>query len=249
MQILGVRIDPLRRIELEAILAGFLVDGKSHLITTPNPEMLVAAHRDGTLRSILNTADLNLPDGVGLGLMARLYGETVPERVTGVDLVTELVRAAASHNRTVYLVGGRAHVADAAAKVLRSQVPQVQIFGFDSVAEWNSRTWVMDPNVAAHIRDVRPDILIITAGHGKQERWLAEHLGEFPSVKIAVGVGGALDFIAGIETRAPKALQRAGFEWLWRLLWEPKRFRRIMTAVVVFPWFVLRERLKLVAKS
>ena len=94
------------------------------------------------------------------------------------------------------------------------------------------------------IREEAPDILLIALGHGKQEKWIAAHLPELPSVKVAMGVGGAFDFIAGRVLRAPRILRRLGLEWLWRLILQPSRLPRIWRAVIKFPILVLRAKLQ-----
>jgi N-acetylglucosaminyldiphosphoundecaprenol N-acetyl-beta-D-mannosaminyltransferase len=109
-------------------------------------------------------------------------------------------------------------------------------------AESGGRLPEMDQSVMARIRESLPDILFVAFGHGKQEKWIAAALPSLPAVRVAMGVGGAFDFIAGRVKRAPKLMRLAGLEWLWRLIREPWRIRRIWTAVVVFPWLVLRSK-------
>ncbi|MDO8505045.1 MAG: WecB/TagA/CpsF family glycosyltransferase [bacterium] len=236
--ILGVKVDSVTCAQALVRVEDMLGDGGQHIITTPNPEFIVAAQRDSQFRAILNRASLALPDGVGLMLASRLLGTPLQERIAGSDFVLDIARIAAERGHTMYLFGSRGEVAQRAAKKLQSQFPNLKIVGADPGPE---PTDLPTTSYSLHtLQDAAPDILFVALGHGKQEKWIAEHLSELPSVKIAMGVGGAFDFIAGKIQRAPRLFQLLGMEWLWRLLRQPKRLPRIFRAVVVFPLLVCR---------
>lgn len=220
-----------------------LHDGKQHLVTTPNPEMIVAAQQSAVFMNVLNQADLALPDGRGLLWAAKYLGAgLLPERVSGVDYVTKL---AAKHNgkpHTWFLLGAAPGVADAAREKLIAQFPELQIVG----------TYAGNPDDTTSIAKINAsgaDVLLVAYGHDKQESWIAAHLVDIPSVKLAMGVGGTFDFIAGKAKRAPQWMRSIGLEWLWRLILQPSRIKRIYTAVVVFPMMVRKERSSHVARS
>lgn len=218
--ILGVEVDALTRHEALECVDALMHSRGQHLITTPNPEIVVAAQQDAEFCKILNQAALALPDGVGLMWAARMLGTPLKERIAGSDFVWDIAQLAAERGYTMQLMGGKGGTAQEAAKRLKIKVEKLKIV------------------------ETNPDILLVALGHGKQEKWIAEHLRELPSVKIAMGVGGALDFIAGHVARAPRALRFIGLEWLWRLMRQPWRAPRIWRAVVVFSWLVLRAKFR-----
>lgn len=246
MDILGVRIDELTRPAVKEKLANFLLGEGQNFLVTPNPEMLVLAHRDPEFRDILNRSSLNMADGVGLLFAAAVLGGKITERVTGVDLVHDLVELANQHQRKIYFLGGlEAWEAERAAESFRKIFPDVSI-GTDCGGEirYTAGQWGIDSQVIEKIKNHAPEVLVVALGHGKQEQFIHDHLTQLPSVKIAIGVGGALDYYAGKVTRAPELWRRLGLEWLWRLFHEPKRFARIFTAVIIFPILIIRSKFR-----
>lgn len=242
---LGVPIDGVTREEAGARVETLLDEPRHHLVTTPNPEMLVLASRDAAFRDALHLADLAVPDGIGLVYVARLKGMRLPERVTGTDLMDDIAGIAAKRGLSAYLLGGRDDAAEDAAKMLLRRHRGLRIVGSEDggqVSFSDDGTPVVDPVVEARILEAAPDILFVAFGHGVQERWITAHAASFPSVRLAMGVGGAFDFLAERVPRAPALLRNAGLEWLWRFGVQPWRFKRIWTAVAVFPYLALTER-------
>lgn len=231
--ILGVRIDAVTLGEARDHLLGFLASGQQHHVMTPNPEMLVAAHRDPAFRTLLNQTALNVPDGAGLLWAARRTGGFLPERVTGIDLLSSLLLRL--DLPPVFLLGAAPGVAEKAAQVLRTQHPALRIAGTFS----GSPRQEEEDAIAARINASGAGILFVAYGAPGQDFWIHRNLRNMPSVHVAMGVGGAFDFLAGTRKRAPAVFQSLGIEWLWRLLQEPRRLRRIITAVLVFPYLVL----------
>lgn len=246
MEILGTHIDGIRRKEALDRVRGFLAGEGQHMIVTPNPEILVAAHRDREFRKILNHASLSIPDGFGVVIMSALFDSGVPERITGTDFLDDLMCLADETGYRVCFVGG-AHdsVPCAARNHFVKRYPSLQIVHAESggVVERNDCAWSMDSELLNRIRDAAPTILVIGFGHGKQEQWIADHMKALPSVKVAIGVGGALDFWAGEVRRAPRWMRQMGIEWLWRLAIEPRRWKRMIIAVIIFPYYVFKNRL------
>ncbi len=248
MTIFSVRLDGIALEVAAAKVAAFLADGeRGRYIVTPNPEMLVAARKDEKLRRVLNGAAISLVDGFGIRLVAWLLREKpLPKRVTGTDFLDELCRQAVLADASIYFCGaGRAGSAEKAAEVLKQRHPGLRVVGADR-GGWKDLSGAspIDEAMMERIRQAAPDILVVPFGHGVQEKFMAERLGELPSVKLAIGVGGALDFWSGMVRRAPRWMRAIGFEWLWRLGLDPKRWRRILTAVVVFPWLAIREKVR-----
>ncbi len=242
MKILGTAVSALTRDEALAQCAYFLRAEGGHMVVTPNPEILVDAHRDPEFRDVLNRADLALPDGFGLIIVARVFGMRIPERIAGSDFIVDLCALAAREGKSVYLLGAPPGVAARAGETLKKLFPTLQIAGTDNGFVLPAGDGEIHSAIFK-IQNAKPHILFVALGHKKQERWIAQHLQELPSVKIAMGVGGAFDFLAGTSRRAPMVMRRMGIEWLWRLLVEPRRARRILKAVVEFPLLALRERL------
>jgi len=242
MEVLGVQISRVLMDEAVSLVVGMVGDGRRHYVVTPNPEFLVLAHQDREFRRILNKADLAVPDGVGLSWASFLSGNRWLVRVTGVEFLLELCAQAKKRRWKVFLLGAAPGVAEEAAGVLANRYPGLQIVGTyggggSSAADQETQDAIKERAAGSHI-----DLLFVAYGHGKQERWIARNLAYLP-VSVAVGVGGAFDFISGRVRRAPRWWRRLGLEWLWRFLVEPRRVVRIFNAVVVFPLLVLRERL------
>ncbi len=242
MYILGIRIDTFpRSVALEKIKE-FLAGNESKMVFTPNPEMLVDAQNDIYFREILNKGDLNICDGKGIQLFAK---EKI-DRIAGVDFMVDICRLCEKEGKSVYLLGGRSKdVIDMCKKKLLLLCPNLKIVGSVSGPQIKP-PFEVEPQenekVIDHIIDTAPDILFVAFGHGKQEKWMYEFLPELPSVKVAMGVGGSFDFVAGKVKRAPQFLRRIGLEWVWRLLQEPRRIKRIWKATVVFLFYVLKSR-------
>jgi len=236
VRLLGVPIDPVTRDEALGRLRAYLADGGQHHVMTPNSEMLVAASRDEGFRSLLNRTDLNLPDSQGLLSMARRTGQRLPMRVTGVDTVTDLC-ASLTKEHPVFLLGGAPGVAEKAADALKAKNPGLDIAGTYAGSPSDADA----SDILQKISASGAHILFVAYGAPRQDVWIDKHLKELPSVKVAMGVGGTFDFLAGVQKRAPLLFRRLGLEWLWRVIREPKRIGRIFTAVVVFPFLVMRR--------
>ncbi|MBU2542104.1 WecB/TagA/CpsF family glycosyltransferase [Patescibacteria group bacterium] len=238
MIILGVRIDNLTKVEALKKISEFLNYNKARKIFTPNPEMLVDAQKDVDFKAILNSGDLNLCDGFGLWLSTGRRAE----RITGVDFMVELCALAEREGKSIYLLGSDSdEVVKKTSERLQEKFPLLKIAGYNKGLQIIKLSnyqidYNKDENEDA-IYDIivkAPDIIFVAFGHGKQEKWIHENLVDLPSVKVAMGVGGSFDFISGKTKRAPVWMRKIGFEWLYRLLREPKRFFRIWKAVVVF---------------
>jgi len=230
--LLGVRLDSVTRQEALSRIRAMLGSGGRHHVLTPNSEMLVEAHRNPRFKAVLNATALNIPDSQGVVWLAGL-----PERVTGVDTVTALCEDL-SGEHPVFLLGAGEGIAERAATVLKERNPRLNVVG----------TYAGSPRaddaaaIVSRINDAKPHLLLVAYGSPLQDLWIAEHLEKLLTVRVAMGVGGTFDFVAGAAKRAPKVFQTLGIEWLWRLMLEPKRWKRIFTAVVVFPWLVIKER-------
>ncbi|MEA3249413.1 MAG: WecB/TagA/CpsF family glycosyltransferase [Patescibacteria group bacterium] len=249
IKILGIPVDAVTQDKAVEVVADFLHDKAGQKVFTPNPEMLVMARDRPLFREALQSSDLSIPDGAGLLWAARLLGKDLPTRVTGTDMVSRVCGLAAEDGYGIFMLGGRPGVAEKAADRLRAEFPGLRIVGAMSggqVKYDEEGAPIMDYGTERALNLAVPDILFVAFGHGKQEEWIHTHLQKFPSVRVALGVGGAFDFISGESKRAPDFMQRIDLEWLWRLVLQPWRIGRILTATVVFPLLVLGERLGIV---
>ena len=244
IHILGIPIDAVARTEAVRRAEGMFDTSHGHMIATPNPEMLVDASRDSAFAAALNSADLAIPDGVGLLIVARLLGKKIPARISGTDFIDDLATLAVKHQKRIFLLGGEGErVAQRSADVLVKRHPGLQIAGAISGVKvfWEDTiTPVIDGDALVSLKAAAPDIILVAFGHRKQELWIQKSLPSLPSVRIAMGVGGAFDFIAGDVVRAPTVIRSLGLEWLWRLILQPWRAKRIWKAVVTFPWLAFK---------
>ena len=213
--ILHTGVDAITREEALSRVDGFIASGKFHSIVTPNPEIVLRAYRDSTLRKIINDASLSLCDGTGLYLSGILRKKRFPERIRGVDFMWELCKRAEKKNYHISLVGARENVRKNARDVLQQAFPQL-------------------------IFSETPHITFVALGAPKQE-FAIDTQRRMGAKGVYMGVGGAFDMIAGLRPRAPAFVQKFGFEWLWRLMLQPSRIGRIWKATVVFPLIVLRH--------
>ena len=236
IHLLGIPIDALTEDEAVARLLSFVEEPKQHHVMTPNSEMLVEASKNTVFREVLQESSLNVPDSAGQLVMAQWTGQHLPERVTGIDTM-ESVCAVLPPDHPIFLLGAQPGVAERVSLLLKVRNPSLRIAGTYSGSPREEDA----PSIIARIHAAAPRILFVAYGAPAQDVWIARHLKDLPSVRIAMGVGGAFDFIAGTQRRAPLFLQRLSLEWLWRLLREPRRWKRIWNAVVVFPILVLRR--------
>jgi len=192
-------------------------------VCTINPEMIMIARRDPVFRVVLERADLTVPDGIGLLLAARWQGRPLPERVTGSDGVPLIASEAARRGWRLFFLGAALGVARAAADVLIRAHPGLQIVGVYGGSPHPDE----EDAIVARVADSGADILLVAYGAPEQDKWIARNLHRL-NVKVAIGVGGTFDFIAGSVPRAPLAWRRLGVEWLYRLVLQPWRIRRMM---------------------
>lgn len=232
---------PLARIDMEQALSRvdqFIQERAPHMIVTSDSTGIVRAHDDPEFRAVLQAADMVTADGRGVVWMARVLGLPMRERVSGVDMMERLCARAAERGYSVYLLGARPGVAEEAARVLQRRYPGLRVAG----THHGYFTPDEEPAIVQQIAEARPDILFVALGAPAQEKWISRHREQL-GVPVAMGVGGSFDVISGRLKRAPLWMQKAGLEWLWRALLEPRRLPRLW-ALPRLLWMTLREALR-----
>lgn len=247
VDLLGVKVNNLTRRQAVEAIAGFIESGspllndkngaagtRFHQVITANAELVYRAWHDAAILEVVNSASLVTADGSGIIWAARRLGTPLRERVTGIDLTLELAAEASRRGWRLFLFGGEPGVAAAAAAHLTAQYPSLQIagtsHGYLSPAE--------EEELLARLQDLQPHLLLVGLGMPQQEFWINRHLAAL-RIPVGLGVGGTLDVLAGKTSRAPTWVQRAGLEWLYRLVRQPSRWRRQL-ALPLFAWHILR---------
>lgn len=238
--ILGVRIDDVSIEELQLMLKDWLHSHASKIIVTTNAEFLVSARTNKIFQERLNQSDLSLPDSVGIRFaVAALTDEKLQHRHPGIDVLDSLAQICESESKTLVLLGGNPGVAHLAAQEFRRRYEHLSVHSVDpGVLRFCNEEIVIPEELIDRLKQRKPDVIAVALGAGKQEAFIFQARIKIPEVKIWIGVGGALDMISGIIPRAPQWMQRVGLEWLWRLGRQPKRFRRIVNAVFIFPFII-----------
>lgn len=267
IRILKVRFDKITLEEATKRVFHWTTKGKKRFVTTPNPEILLVAQKNHKFLKILNHSDLNIADGTGVLWAAKYLDSTknttskikkigkwflslakmpfysfsnkkiLPERVTGSDLMLNICKKG---SKKIFLLGAAEGVGEIVREKLEKINPQINIVethaGSPSIEEENK--------IIEKINSAEPEILFVAYGAPNQEIWIDRNIKHLHTVKVAIGVGGSFDFIAKIKRRAPKWLQNIGMEWIFRLIQQPTRFKRIYNATVKFPITILKKNLK-----
>lgn len=223
VNILGVQVSTKTMAETVDTLLGYLDEERVHCVFTPNSEIIYMAYKDPQFAQLLNSADLNTADGIGVVYASRILGQPLRERVAGFDLMNRLLERAAPDRRRVFLFGAKPGVAEEAADKLTQLYPGLVICGTRDGYFKEEQT----PEIVGQINAAEPDILLVCLGAPKQEKWIADNRDRL-NARIVLGAGGSLDVLAGRVERAPESWQRLGLEWAYRLKKEPKRIGRMM---------------------
>ncbi len=243
VNVLGVRVDPLTVEDLHAEIGRLVRGSKRALVLNANANCLNFCHQDPTLREFLNQAEIVLCDGAGVMLAARILGGRIPERITYADWAWQLAAFAAAQGFSLYFLGARPGVAEAAARRLQQRYPALKIVGTHHGYFDHSAGSPENEAVLQEINASSPDILLIGLGMPLQEYWLMENLHNLNAGVVLAG-GAVFDYVSGRLRRGPRLLTESGFEWLARLLIEPRRlWRRYIVGNPLFLLRVLKQRL------
>jgi N-acetylglucosaminyldiphosphoundecaprenol N-acetyl-beta-D-mannosaminyltransferase len=235
--ILGVRVHRVTMQDTLALIENMALGNSPHSIFPVNPEMIMAARENSMFRETLNNASLVIPDGTGILYASWILGTPLTKRVAGADATKRLTSMAQQKGLKIFLLGAATGVAELTAQRLQDEFPGVIIAGTYSGSPHPDE----EAEIFRRIRASQPHILFVAYGAPKQELWVARNLQKL-NVPVVMCVGGTFDFIAGIAVRAPRLVRMLGLEWLFRLIREPRRWRR-MLALPRFAFAVVRYRL------
>jgi N-acetylglucosaminyldiphosphoundecaprenol N-acetyl-beta-D-mannosaminyltransferase len=216
--------EALRRIE------GFVDEGGPHLVATVNPEFVMRANQDAEFARVLETADLCLPDGSGVVWAARRHGCSMLGPVAGTDMLPSLAAMCARRGFPLFLLGAAPGVGDELASKLRAEHPDLKVAAHPGSPDSSD-----DAETLMLVHEHNTQVLLVAFGHPKQELWI-DRLKNRLGVAVAVGVGGAFDYLTGRVPRAPAWMRNAGLEWSYRLVKQPWRARRM----AVLPVYALK---------
>lgn len=244
--------------------SSFIVDkvkkGKVGYACTPNPEMLLESLKNPEFKNVIQNSILNIPDGIGilwaatniynknsklkallnLPLIAVYPGyfkKVLKERVTGVDLVESICKKIAKENINCFFLGASPGIAKKAAEILEKKYPGLSVNGTYAGSPKDKEL----DEIVHMIDEADTDILFVAYGAPAQELWISKAMKKSKTVNVAIGIGGTFDFISGKRVRSPKWMQKLGLEWLYRLIQEPSRWKRIYNATIKFPIAVLKS--------
>lgn len=224
VNVLGVHITALTMSSAIARMAEWIETGRQHYVCVTGVHGVMESQSDVTLREIHNAAGMVTPDGMPMVWSAHRAGAPDVERVCGRDLLLEASRAAANRGWKIFFYGGKEGVPERLADRLRRRYPGLEVVGCYS-PPFRPLTHDEDAQIVERINALAPDIVWVGLSTPKQEQWMAEHVGRLDA-PVMVGIGAAFDMHAGDARCAPRWMQRAGLEWLFRLIQEPRRLWR-----------------------
>jgi N-acetylglucosaminyldiphosphoundecaprenol N-acetyl-beta-D-mannosaminyltransferase len=241
---MGVPLDQLNTVQALEIIGEMIASRTPHLLATANVDFLAQVQSDDTLRRILVDADLILCDGTPLVWMSKWLGDPIPERIAGSDLVPLLLDLAQEKGHRVFFLGGRDEVVAIAEDKIKERWPGLQIAGMYS-PPFAPMDKMDHAGICQRIRESNADMLFVSFGCPKQEKWLALNFRD-AGVPVAIGVGATIDFLAGAVKRAPVWMRKTGLEWFFRVAQEPKRLaHRYWTDICVVGPGLIKQLLKM----
>lgn len=227
--LLGVKVSNETYGQLTESLLARMKQNKKSFIVAINPEKIMRAQNDPKLMEVLNKADFQIPDGIGIILASLIKGGKIRRRVTGIDLMLYLCKEFTESNKSIFLYGGRPGIAEKARESLKIIYPEINIAGVLNGYEKDEQ-FVRDT-----INKANADVVFVALGSPAQEYWIIKNMNDL-TAKVFQGVGGSFDVISGRVKRAPLFFRRLGLEWMYRLVKEPVRWRR----QIILPKFLIK---------
>lgn len=220
-KILSVNLTTLSKKEILQKILLRAKQKKQTVIFTPNTQILLRADKNKNESMLLNSASINIPDGIGVVIASRINHGKIKNRISGIDIAEKILLLSQKAGYKIFLLGGSYGVAKKAKKNLCARYPKLKICGthhgyFDKSGKENEA-------LIKAINRASPDIIFVCMGYPLQEKWIIQNKNKLHSVKILIGLGGSLDVWSGKARRAPMPLQIIGLEWLYRTIKEPRR--------------------------
>jgi N-acetylglucosaminyldiphosphoundecaprenol N-acetyl-beta-D-mannosaminyltransferase len=230
VKILNVFFNHITKSVLVNKLVEKISQNQKIFLVTANPEIIMYANTDQDYFSVVNNADYTIPDGIGVIIASKMIGDPLSERIAGYDLLVELLKVGNEKGWSAYFLGAKKEVVQKAVDNVKTTYPQLKIAGWnDGYFDWNSS------NISDEIKEKKPDLIFVALGFPKQEIWISKNIESFEK-GLFMGVGGSFDVLAGEVKRAPLVWQKMNIEWLYRLIQQPSRWKRML----VLPQFVLK---------
>ena len=232
---------------LETILKDAFHRHPFALVMSLNPEIFIIAQKNAHFRRVVQTSKYLLVDGSGVAIAARIMGIRGVRRYAGVDFMSDVLKVARDRRLRVMLIGGRGNLAERIADCYSKEYPRLEIIGLTGIENILQPTAEEEERIFSIVADREPHIVFIAFGSPAQELWAYKNRARFGNTACA-GVGGAFDFLAGETPRAPQWMRRAGLEWLFRLVRQPRRWKRQLK-LVQFICMIIKARLGFTSKS
>ena len=213
--------------------------GLFHIVSL-NPENLVVAQKNNAFKKVINEAKIKIIDGAGIVLAGRLLGIRVGERVSGVDLMEELIKVASDRRLRVLMIGGSPYLADNLAKCYQKEYPKAEFLGTIGIKNIKKPTKSEEEAIYSIVVGYKPHLVFVAFGSPDQELWIERHKSLF-SGRVVMGVGGSFDYLSNKIKRAPVFIQKIGLEWLYRLFTQPWRWKRQLR-LIKFTWLIIRQK-------
>ncbi len=241
-KILGIEIQALSKRNILEKIKKFILNPKGCFhITSLNPENLFLATENELFKKALNNSQIRLIDGAGIVIAGKILKIEVGERVTGVNLMDELVKEAAKMRLRILLIGGKGNLADKLADCYQRKYPQAKFFGIEGIKNIKNPQKNEEKKIFSIVTSFKPHLVFVAFGSPYQELWIERYKRKFSGC-VVMGVGGAFDFLGGAVPRAPIFFQKIGLEWLFRLIVQPWRWRRQLR-LIKFLYLVRKEKL------
>lgn len=230
IRVLGVRIDAVNMKQAVDLAADGMTKEKPFVIVTPNSEIVIDANENSELMEFIEKANLVVPDGIGLVIGSKIVGHPLEERVTGIDLMENLLKYADENKKRIYLLGAKDGIASMAGEKICERYPNLVLagthHGYYKGIHCGYKGHDEEKRVLEEIKEKKVDMLFVAFGAPKQELFIKEYKNVL-GAKLLMGVGGSFDVLSGNLERAPEVYQKLGLEWLYRGIKEPWRFKRM----------------------
>ena len=233
VKILGVEIDNITLEEAGERTKSLIENSHKtcQMVVAPNVEFIMTAQKDEAFFNILKSAQLATPDSVGIEIAAKLQKKPLKQRIPGQAYFRKILQMGEQEGWTFYLLGGKGNTASKASENVKKLYPNLKIVGtHEGFFEADSEEKVIE-----EINHLKPNVLFVAMGAPSQEKWIHHHKNEL-QVDVAAGQGGTFDYEAGKIKRAPKLVQKLCIEWLWRLILQPTRIKRM----IVLPIYLMK---------